>query len=83
MRAMKPLPAAAGASSGKPRIHGDPYYEEALEVPLGPLPDASATANGAHPEARPQMVSTPSSPGTSGDVRAHPDGFRVFSESER
>src|SRR3954465_3281313 len=64
--------AALVLSGARPRWV-DPYYDEELEVALGPLPETFAAALDEHPEARAGMVFTPSYYGTSADVRALAD----------
>jgi arginine decarboxylase len=64
---------AALVLSGARPVWVDPYYDEELEIALGPLPDAFAAALDAHPQARAGMVFTPSYYGTSADVRALAD----------
>src|SRR4051812_25322287 len=64
---------AALVLSGVRPVWVDPYYDEELEIALGPLPDAFAAALDEHSEARAGMVFTPSYYGTSADVRALAD----------
>jgi arginine decarboxylase len=64
---------AALVLSGARPVWVDPYYDEELEVALGPLPETFAAALDAHPEARAGMVFTPSYYGTSADVRGLAD----------
>src|SRR3954451_2616591 len=64
---------AALVLSGARPVWVDPYYDEELEVALGPLPEDFAAALDAHPEARAGMVFTPSYYGTTADVRALAD----------
>src|SRR3954469_12443200 len=64
---------AALVLSGARPVWVDPYYDEELEVALGPLPETFAAALDEHPEARAGMVFTPSYYGTSADVRALAD----------
>ncbi|WP_051324532.1 aminotransferase class I/II-fold pyridoxal phosphate-dependent enzyme [Candidatus Solirubrobacter pratensis] len=59
--------------SGARPIYVDPYYDEQLEIALGPLPADFAAILDAHPEARAGLVFTPSYYGTSADVRALAD----------
>jgi arginine/lysine/ornithine decarboxylase len=54
--------------SGAHPVYVDPYYDEELELALGPLPDTLAAALEAHPHARAALVFTPSYYGTSADV---------------
>src|SRR3954464_11296526 len=68
---------AALVLSGVRPVWVDPYYDEELEIALGPLPDAFAGALDEHPEARAGMVFTPSYYGTSADVRALPPAGRA------
>src|SRR4051794_31471768 len=64
---------AALVLSGARPVWVDPYYDEELEVALGPLPETFAAALDQHPDARAAMVFTPSYYGTSADVRALAD----------
>jgi arginine decarboxylase len=64
---------AALVLSGARPVWVDPYYDEELEVALGPLAGDFAAALDEHPEARAGMVFTPSYYGTSADVRALAD----------
>ena len=59
--------------SGAQPVFVDPYYDEELEIALGPLADDLATVLDAHPEGRAAMVFTPSYYGTSADVQALAD----------
>ena len=59
--------------SGARPVYVDPYYDEELEIALGPLADDLATVLDAHPEGRAAMVFTPSYYGTSADVQALAD----------
>src|SRR3954451_13782404 len=61
---------AALVLSGARPVYVDPYYDEELEVALGPLPADVAAALDAHPEAKAVMIFTPSYYGTSADVKA-------------
>jgi arginine/lysine/ornithine decarboxylase len=61
---------AALVLSGARPVWVDPYYDEELEIALGPLPQDFAAALDAHPEAVAGMIFTPSYYGTSADVRA-------------
>lgn len=54
--------------SGAWPVYVDPYYDEQLEVALGPLPADVAAALERHPEARAALVFTPSYYGTAADV---------------
>jgi arginine decarboxylase len=56
--------------SGVRPAYVDPYYDEDLEIALGPLAADLAAMLDAHPHARAAMVTTPSYYGTSTDVRA-------------
>ena len=56
--------------SGARPVYLDPYYDEELELALGPLPDELTSTLAAHPEARAALVFTPSYYGTSADVEA-------------
>src|SRR4051794_15291917 len=56
--------------SGARPVYVDPYYDEQLEVALGPLPADLAAALEAHPEARAALVFSPSYYGTSADIAA-------------
>src|SRR3954452_1897319 len=59
--------------SGAKPAYVDPYYDEELEIALGPLPADVAAALDAHPEAKAVLIFTPSYYGTSADVRAIAD----------
>jgi arginine decarboxylase len=59
--------------SGARPVYVDPYYDEELEIALGPLPEDIARALDAHPDAKAVMIFTPSYYGTSADVRAIAD----------
>jgi arginine/lysine/ornithine decarboxylase len=59
--------------SGARPVYVDPYYDEDLEIALGPLPADVAAALDAHPEAKAVMIFTPSYYGTSADVQAIAD----------
>jgi arginine decarboxylase len=59
--------------SGARPVYVDPYYDEDLEIALGPLPADVAGALDAHPEAKAVMIFTPSYYGTSADVKAIAD----------
>src|SRR4051794_19636386 len=59
--------------SGARPVYVDPYYDEELEIALGPLPADVAAALDAHPEAKAVMIFTPSYYGTSADVKAIAD----------
>jgi arginine/lysine/ornithine decarboxylase len=61
---------AALVLSGARPVYVDPYYDEELELALGPLPADFEAALDAHPEARAGMVFTPSYYGTTADVDA-------------
>jgi arginine decarboxylase len=54
--------------SGASPVYVDPYYDEELEIALGPLPGDVAAALDAHPETRAAMIFTPSYYGTTADV---------------
>src|SRR3954452_852889 len=56
--------------SGARPVYVDPYYDEELEIALGPLAADLAAALEAHPEARAALVFTPSYYGTTADVAA-------------
>src|SRR5215204_6083036 len=56
--------------SGARPVYVDPYYDEDLEVALGPEPGDLARVLADHPEAKAALVFTPSYYGTSADVRA-------------
>jgi arginine decarboxylase len=58
--------------SGAKPVYVDPYYDEELELALGPFAEDIATALAAHP-ARAAMIFTPSYYGTAADVRAIAD----------
>jgi arginine decarboxylase len=59
--------------SGARPVYVDPYYDEELEIALGPLPADVAAALDAHPEAKAVMIFTPSYYGTSADIKAIAD----------
>jgi arginine decarboxylase len=59
--------------SGARPVYVDPFYDEELEVALGPLPDVMGRALDSHPEPRAAMVFTPSYYGTSADIRGLAD----------
>src|SRR3954451_13518458 len=59
--------------SGARPVYVDPYYDEELEIALGPLPADIAAALDAHPEAKAVLIFTPSYYGTSADVKAIAD----------
>src|SRR3954451_2722615 len=54
--------------SGARPVYVDPYYDEELEIALGPLPVDVAVALERHPDARAVMIFTPSYYGTSADI---------------
>jgi arginine decarboxylase len=54
--------------SGARPVYVDPYYDEELEVALGPLPADLAAALEARPEAKAALVFSPSYYGTSADI---------------
>src|SRR3954467_15013855 len=56
--------------SGARPVYLDPYYDEELEIALGPLATDLAAVLDEHPDARATMLFTPSYYGTSADVRA-------------
>src|SRR3954449_11111017 len=56
--------------SGARPVYLDPYYDEELEIALGPLAADLAAVLDEHPDARATMLFTPSYYGTSADVRA-------------
>src|SRR4051794_2562025 len=56
--------------SGARPIYIDPYYDEDLEIALGPTPADLERALEEHPEAKAALVFTPSYYGTSADVAA-------------
>jgi arginine/lysine/ornithine decarboxylase len=56
--------------SGAWPVYVDPFYDEELEIALGPLCADFAAALDAHPEAHAGMVFTPSYYGTSADIRS-------------
>jgi len=59
--------------SGARPVYLDPYYDDELEIALGPLAgDLAATLN-EHPDASAAMLFTPSYYGTTADVRALAD----------
>src|SRR3954452_2405031 len=59
--------------SGAQPVFVDPYYDEELEIALGPLASDVGAALDDHPEARGALIFTPSYYGTSADVRAIAD----------
>src|SRR3954454_20904309 len=59
--------------SGARPVYVDPYYDEELEIALGPVPEDIARALDAHPEAKAVLIFTPSYYGTSADVRTIAD----------
>jgi arginine/lysine/ornithine decarboxylase len=59
--------------SGATPVYVDPFYDEELEIALGPLPADVGAALDAHPEARATMIFTPSYYGTTADVTAIAD----------
>lgn len=59
--------------SGARPVYVDPYYDEELEIALGPLPADLAGALDARPDARAVLIFTPSYYGTSADIRALAD----------
>src|SRR3954454_5146131 len=56
--------------SGARPVYVAPYYDEDLEIALGPLAADLAAVLDEHPDARAAMLFTPSYYGTSADVRA-------------
>jgi arginine decarboxylase len=54
--------------SGARPVYVDPYYDDELEIALGPVPADLASTLDAHPEAKAALVFTPSYYGTSADV---------------
>src|SRR3954467_1146752 len=56
--------------SGARPVYIDPYYDEDLEIALGPLPEDFARVLDDHPGATAGLVFTPSYYGTSADVAA-------------
>jgi arginine/lysine/ornithine decarboxylase len=64
---------AALVLSGARPVYVDPYYDDELEIALGPTADELASGLDRHPEARAALVFTPSYYGTSADVRALAD----------
>src|SRR3954447_8699718 len=54
--------------SGARPVYIDPYYDEDLEIALGPEPNDLAHALDEHPDARAALLFTPSYYGTSADV---------------
>src|SRR3954447_10481311 len=61
---------AALVMSGARPVYLDPYYDEELEIVLGPLAADLAGVLDEHPDARAAMLFTPSYYGTSADVAA-------------
>src|SRR3954463_13693180 len=59
--------------SGARPVYVDPYYDEDLEIALGPLAEDLAQVLDRHPEAKAALVFTPSYYGTSADVAALAD----------
>src|SRR5437763_2728292 len=59
--------------SGARPVYLDPFYDEELEVALGPLPDVMGRALDSHPKAKAAMVFGPSYYGTSADIRGLAD----------
>jgi arginine decarboxylase len=59
--------------AGARPVYVDPYYDEELEIALGPLPADVAAALDAHPQAKAVLIFTPSYYGTSADVKAIAD----------
>jgi arginine/lysine/ornithine decarboxylase len=55
--------------SGARPVYVDPYYDEELEIALGPLSADLASVLDAQPDAKAALVFTPSYYGTSADVR--------------
>src|SRR3954464_5000068 len=64
---------AALVLSGARPVYVDPYYDEDLEIALGPEPADLARALEAHPEAKGALIFTPSYYGTAADVTAIAD----------
>src|SRR5215208_3982774 len=60
---------AALVMSGARPVYVDPYYDEELEIALGPLTADLAGVLDEHPDARAALLFTPSYYGTSADVR--------------
>src|SRR5436190_3551869 len=56
--------------SGAHPVYVEPYYDEDLQIALGPLPDDFERVLEMYPKAKAGLVFTPSYYGTSGDVRA-------------
>jgi arginine/lysine/ornithine decarboxylase len=56
--------------SGASPVYIDPYYDEQLEIALGPEPAELARALDEHPHAKAALVFTPSYYGTSADIGA-------------
>src|SRR3954454_1316731 len=59
--------------SGARPVYVDPYYDEEIEVALGPLAGDGAAALDGHPDARAALIFTPSYYGTSADIAAIAD----------
>jgi arginine/lysine/ornithine decarboxylase len=59
--------------SGCKPVYVDPYYDEELEIALGPLVEDFTAALHGHPAARAGLIFTPSYYGTTADVRAIAD----------
>src|SRR5215212_355370 len=56
--------------SGAHPVYVEPYYDEDLQIALGPLPEEFERILEMHPKAKAGLVFTPSYYGTSADVRA-------------
>src|SRR4051795_9594352 len=56
--------------SGAHPVYAEPYYDEDLQIALGPLPEEFERILEMHPKAKAGLVFTPSYYGTSADVRA-------------
>jgi arginine/lysine/ornithine decarboxylase len=61
---------AALVLSGASPVFVDPFYDEDLEIALGPMPADIAAALDQHPQARGTLIFTPSYYGTSADIGA-------------
>jgi arginine decarboxylase len=59
--------------SGAHPVYAEPYYDEDLQIALGPLPEEFERILEMHPKAKAGLVFTPSYYGTSADVRALAD----------
>jgi len=72
---------AALVMSGARPVYVDPYYDEELEIALGPLTADLAGVLDEHPDARAALLFTPSYYGTSADVRGLAEARRCCSRA--